>query len=115
MQEELKNIVQNYLRALDFVTWDRYTLTNQGITGLEEYKVYGWIAREEDAYKDFVVLTVTEYTDDKHEVGYITSSSKYSEIIAEVLEIDGNHNPCIRVEDTFGITNMVELHPSKKI
>lgn len=114
MQEELKNIVQNYLSALDFVTWDRYILTNQGITGLEEYRVYGWIAREEDAYKDFVVLTVTEYTYNMHDVWYITSSAHYSEHIGKILgAVD--HNPCIRVEDTFGITNMVELHPSKKI
>ena len=113
--EQLKNLLGDYMLMLDFVQWDRYTHDFIGIGQFEEYKAYGWIDREEDSYKDFVVLTITQYTEDSHEISYVTSSAKYTEEIAEVLEIDGNHCPCIRIEETFTIPNMITLPNLKKI
>jgi len=93
-----KTWVQSKLRELDFVQWDRYYTWKQGVV------VYGWIHRE-DNYNDF--LSVEFNTRSRIIVRFDTSSEKYTEKIAEILDM--GHSECIRVEDTFSLENMIEL------
>lgn len=46
----MKEWIEETLDRLPFVTWDRYVEFETLI------RVYGWIEREEDEYKDFVLL-----------------------------------------------------------
>lgn len=95
--------VESTLRELDFVEWDRYYSYGGCVA------FYGWIDREEDQYKDFVVLVLN--TAQRHIDGYHTSSAKYSEKIGEILDIP--HSECQRVEDKLGIDNMVEVEEKR--
>lgn len=95
--------IQEMLNSLPFVTWDRFTHNGEA-----SYCFYGWIERESDSYKDFVVIEVSfseRYTDMKT----ITSSQKYSLEIAKLLDMEESHTDCERVEDHFHITNVVKL------
>jgi len=91
--------VESTLRELSFVEWDRYYTWKQGVV------VYGWIDREQDQYKDFVSIEFN--TRSRIIVRFDTSSEKYSEKIADILDI--NHSDCFRVEDKFALENMIEL------
>lgn len=94
-------IIQGVLEKLSFVQWDRFS-------GNGDYAaVYGWIDRETDSYKDFVILIFFS----SGGVEFHTSSSKYSLEIHKILngEYDGGHNDCERVEKFFNIPNMVKL------
>ena len=91
--------ITDKLEKLDFVEWDRYFHVKTGLV------FYGWITREQDPYKDFVVLELN--TRQNIVVRYDTSSEQYTEEIADRLDL--NHSECIRVEDTFKIPNMIEL------
>ena len=83
--------IEETLKKLPFVKWDRYIVDEHLI------EVYGWIKRSKDSYKDFVLL---EFDLTKQESYYLaTSSKKYSKQIAEIL--DSPHSDCIRVKDTF--------------
>lgn len=104
MKIQNKAWVENKLRNLDFVKWDRYYTWKQGVV------VYGWIEREKDQYKDFI--SVEFNTRQKVVVRFDTSSEKYTEKIAETLDI--NHSECFRVEDKFAIDNKIELNNEKK-
>jgi hypothetical protein len=90
------------LRALSFVQWDRFT-EHDGI-----YTFYGRIDREQDSYKDFVVMV---YEVGLEWTGFTTSSAKYTEEIYRILFGNNleNHADCIRVEDHFDIPNCIRL------
>jgi len=97
---------------LPFVDWDR---------GIEwEYEgrkcmnIYGWIERENDQYKDFVLIGVYEKEDiEKAQIDFLgTSSAKYSEEIHKRLFPDDDleaHNECFRLEERFVVENLVQL------
>jgi hypothetical protein len=97
-------IIEDILREVDHVTWDRYT------TDIDEVIVYGWIEREQDKYKDFIVVSF-KFDPDMfgYEYSFVTSSAKYSEYFHMALEMDGEHVDCSRVEDMFKSLNSVHL------
>lgn len=114
MDEQTKKDIEPMLRKLSMVNWDRYVNPADG-----EYWFYGWIQREEYAKcgacvdcelvhenrADFVVLAkVSDWW------WYMTSSKRYTAEIGEIVNGAGSeHAPCIRVEDTFKIPNMIKL------
>lgn len=96
-----KEKLQNILDKFDFVLWDRVIPFDGGID------IYGWIKREGDAYKDFVLLMIIwiQNDDDINEGMWsveqcFTSSPKYS---LEVNNLSGftntQHTDCIKVAD----------------
>lgn len=97
-----KEWVEYQLRELDMVNWDRYYSFGQGIA------VFGWIGREDDEYKDFVVVELDPAK--KRVKGYHTSSARYSADIGSILGV--GHSECQRVEETFTITNMINTDSS---
>lgn len=110
MNEKTKKEIADTLNKLPFVVWDRYIdLTDKGDCVI----VYGWINREKDSYKDFVVL---HFYNENHPlygggVGYTTSSSKYSAEIGLLLYgTSEDHTGCLRVEHDFeSVKNVVKL------
>lgn len=91
--------IEETLKKFDFVNWDRYFTCNCGLS------VFGWIERE-DEYKDFVILDFIG-----EEITFATSSKKYSEKIAGLLNQE--HSDCQRVEDFLDIDNVVKLNKEK--
>jgi hypothetical protein len=91
--------IEKILGHLDFVQWDRYYSFGMDLA------FYGWIEREEDEYKDFVVIVVDNKN--KRVTGYHCSSPEYSEKVGDYLNT--GHSKCQRVEDKISIDNMVEL------
>lgn len=98
------------LADLDMVEWDRYTVGHRPDEGTE-ITVYGWIDREKDEYKDFVITSFYPETDENI-IWYTTSSDRYTGEIYRILygEEPDDHNDCQRVEDTFDVPNAIELH-----
>jgi len=98
---------------LPFVDWDRGT--EWIYEGRRCMNLYGWIDREEDEYKDFVLIGVYEQEEvEEADVAFHgTSSAKYSEEIHERLfpdeDVDEMHNDCFRLEDAFDVPNMVRV------
>jgi len=108
--EGSRDWVENVLSRLHMVEWDRFVVGEENNLVGAYIKVYGWIDREDDAYKDFVIVQFWPNTEDNI-VGYTTSSDEYTEDIYRLIygsEPD-DHNPCQRVEDTFDISNAVHL------
>ena len=81
--------IKKIMNKLPFVDWDRFIDLDDFI------EVYGWIDREKDNYKDFVLLEF----DMKKKVGYClaTSSSKYSKEICKLL--GEKHIDCVPVDE----------------
>lgn len=101
--------IENTLEALPFVSWDRFTC-NDNEHGENEYTFYGWIDREQDSYKDFVLINFTFHHDYSVTRWFTTSSAKYSLTIHQLLEMDeGGHEDCLRVEDYLDISNAIKL------
>ena len=90
MDEETKLWIQEQLDNLPYVSWDRYVKIPIDEAGNMVYRFFGWIEREKDSYKDFVVIELVP----KHQWVYFmaTSSSKYSNDIANKLS--NVHIPC---------------------
>ena len=120
MEEEVKlnnqqrNLVISCLTDLSFVNWDRFLDMSED--GHRILKIYGWIHRKKDSYKDFIVLNI--YLDDLT-ISYITSSEKFTKKIQLLLYGTSNkehHSECIRVESRFNIPNCIKIggrHSSK--
>lgn len=73
------------------VAWDRYTVSEFGA-----YNIYGWIGRS-DGNRDFLLLQIMN--DKDLNVGYVTSSAKYTNEIASILFGETPpHNTCIKIE-----------------
>ncbi|WP_312908491.1 hypothetical protein [Natronosalvus caseinilyticus] len=106
--------IEQTLERLEMVSWDRFTESYDDGLG-KFYTVYGWIDREKDDYKDFVVLRFFPDTDE-HLISYTTSSDKYTHEIHRLLFDKGDgHNDCQRVEHTFDVSNVIELEETKQI
>jgi hypothetical protein len=105
MTEQLSDWIQDELKALQFVEWDRF-VTGEWSEGVDYVTVYGWIDRD-DAYKDFVVVT---FWDDRGR-WFTTSSDEYTVEIHQSLfdESPDKHNDCQRIEHATDIGNVVEL------
>ena len=62
--------LMNILESLPFVEWDRFTVDRS------YFYFFGWIEREKDNYKDFVVLVYDSSSNDVDSV--VTSSVDHS-------------------------------------
>lgn len=97
---------------LPFVDWDRGT--EWEYESRKCMHIYGWIERENDQYKDFVLLGIVEKEDvEKARIDFLgTSSAKYSEEIHKRLfpkdDLD-THNECFRLEERFDVENLVKI------
>lgn len=102
--------IEDVLACLDMVEWDRFVRGSAPDLG-RYIEVYGWIERETDAYKDFIVIRFFPNTDDRI-IGYTTSSDRYTTEIHRRIYGTGpdDHNPCQRVEHAFDIDNAIQLH-----
>jgi hypothetical protein len=91
------------LKRFDYINWDRFFYNCYGER--DELTVFGWIDRDQDSYKDFVVLWF-DFKKWKWEV-CATSSTKYSN---ELVQKSGaeTHVPCQRVESVFNIENCIK-------
>lgn len=100
--------IESVLARLDMVEWDRFVVGDDHNLAGHYVEVYGWIDRTEDEYKDFV--TARFWTGDKL-IEFTTSSDRYTQEIHRRIYGDDppEHNPCQRVEHTFGVPNAVEL------
>lgn len=92
-----KKEIINILEKLSFVNWDRYF--GEG----ENLSFFGWISRNKDNYKDFVLIEFNS----GGVVYYGTSSKKHTKKISEVLGKE--HSDCTRVEDFCDIPNVIKL------
>jgi len=99
--------IERKLRACRMVEWDRFTVGDWG--GEQAVSVYGWIDRD-DEYHDFVLVI---FWPESEGVYHTTSSAEYTEELTQLLHgEDGGHNECHRVEDTFTVSNAVEVGDS---
>ena len=96
MEQNQRDVIANVLKKLSFVNWDRYF-------GEEELTFFGWINRKKDNYKDFVTIVFDEKG---LVISYATSSAKYTEKIAEVLNF--YHLPCSRIEYFCDLDNIIK-------
>ena len=109
MHKELKEIMKEDMEKLPFVIWDRFWERDNGAT------VFGWVDRE-DSYKDFVYMdydydskTSKKNRINTWDMGYGTSSARYSKEIHRTLMCSDDHSDCQRVENHFDIQNVVTL------
>ncbi len=105
LTKEQYDFVKRCLSDLNFVYWDRFvdTVYNKQ----RRLRFYGWIERDKDSYKDFVVLDV--FPEDLT-VDYLTSSDNLTEEISNILYGDvKDHTTCQRVEYIFNISNSIKL------
>jgi hypothetical protein len=98
---------------LPFVDWDR--AVEWIYEGRKCMNIYGWIERENDQYKDFVLIGVVEKEDveEAEVIFHGTSSAEYSEEIHKRLfpkdDLDEMHNECFRLEKRFDVENLIQL------
>lgn len=90
--------VQETLNSFPEVMWDRY------IGDIDDFEMFGWIARPEDSYKDFVLLGFVGGVP----ATIVTSSAKYSKQFNDRLGFE-DHTDCQRVEDIFAGDNVIRL------
>ena len=105
LTKEQSDFIEKCMSDLYFAQWDRF------IDYIEDDKkrlrIYGWIDRKKDSYKDFVMLEI--FPDDLT-IGYLTSSDAYTDEISAILY--GNtqmHEVCHRVESMFKIINVIKI------
>lgn len=97
--------ISNILEQFPFVQWDRFGHFKNIV------RVYGWIERKNDDYKDFVHF---EFRLDDQKLYFLgTSSEKYSEqindILNDIIDEESGHVPCQRVENHFDVENSIQL------
>ena len=89
MTDQIKEFLKLFVNVVP-LEWDRYT-ENEGF-----YNVYGWIKRT-DKQRDFLLLQFDDSA--LLDVGFVTSSAKYSKAIHDYLSEDiDEHNDCIKIE-----------------
>jgi len=108
-QEPVQNRqwIAELLERVEFVDWDRFV--TQDHNGEQVVVAYGWIERETDQYKDFVLA---RFWTEREVLEFTTSSDQYSEELHRTWFGDeslDDHNPCRRIEDAFEIENAIEL------
>lgn len=81
------------LKTMPYVNWDRIASVN---LEREAVSVYGWVPNpKSESRMDFVLVDFVE----GEAVRYVTSSVKYSPLIAEALDFE--HAPCVRMEEVL--------------
>ena len=102
-----KEWAETLLESLWMVQWDRFVQAQDPDLGVF-FDIYGWIDREADSRKDFILLRLFPESEDNLRL-FTTSSSRYHDTITEILfgSVDDS-NPCQRVEHTFDIENAIE-------
>lgn len=105
-----REMIEDLLSRLDMVDWDRF-VTGEDYHGDRYVNVYGWIDRETDEYKDFVLLRCWPGLGENGIIGFTTSSDRHTKEIHRRLfgEKPDDHNDCQRVEHTFDVENAIEL------
>ena len=108
-QEPVQNRqwIAELLECVEFVDWDRFVTHDHN--GEQVVVAYGWIERETDQYKDFVLA---RFWTEREVLEFTTSSDRYSEELHRAWfsnESLDDHNPCRRIEDAFEIENAIEL------
>lgn len=99
---KLKKWIEHTLNKFNFVRWDRYIAYSE----MPVILVYGWINREQDNYKDFLVL---EFNYSIKKVYFTASSSeKYSKEICKILDLK-KYKVCNRVEHGFNVLKSIKL------
>lgn len=91
--------IEEILKEFSFVNWDRFTRHKKYLC------VYGWIEREKDSYKDFIVVIFLS-KEKKYKV-ISTSTLLHHDDIAKLVH--EKMVTCERVEDNFLIKNCVKL------
>lgn len=91
--------LKRHMATLTFVQWDRYVQTAHHVA------VYGWIPRP-DGRTDFVLIDL----DDRGPMWW-TSSAEHSAEIGRLLDGEGHHVDCKRVEEVVDLPNVVRLKP----
>ena len=99
MEQNKRNIIQNILKKLNFVNWDRYFGEIDCLT------FFGWIDRKKDSYKDFITITFKD-EGNSFLIDYATSSKEYTEKIAGILNC--THSPCSRIEYFCDLPNIIK-------
>ena len=95
------------MKAMPFVMWDRFVVDEKN----KKIDLYGWIKREKDAYKDFVLIEYKIQKEKLWDSSYSTSSAKYDkEIFKELGCVGDKPNKCNRVESIFEIKNMIKIN-----
>jgi len=106
LTKKQSDFVEGCMEDLFFVQWDRFIVFFED--SIRKLKVYGWIDREKDSYKDFVLLEILL---DTLAVNYATSSDAYTKEISNVLFGDAKaHENCKRIESMFKARNCVRLN-----
>ena len=111
--ERCREQVEDILTRLDFVEWDRFVVGDDSGGHGTYIEVYGWIDRDADDYKDFVLVTF--FPDTENELmGFTTSSDEWTqEIHRRMFDSEPKeHNDCQRVERTYDVPNAITLGES---
>ena len=91
-----KREIKEILDRFDFVKWDRVIPWSVG-GGID---VYGWIERQKDCYKDFVILSIVQLDNGWFIHECFTSSAKYSKKINELSGFSiEEHIKCIKIDE----------------
>jgi len=84
--------MKDLLDRFTFVKWDRV------IPDVGACLIYGWIEREKDSYKDFVILSIDILHMQIMEC--TTSSAKYSKEISKLCGFpEEEHTDCVKLAD----------------
>jgi len=83
MEKDEREWIQEELDNLPYVEWDRYITIPTDEQGHVIHRFFGWIDREQDSYKDFVVIELVPHI--KGVFFISTSSAKYSNDISNRL------------------------------
>jgi len=116
VKKQTREMIEDILGRLDMVEWDRFVEGDDPDAHGKYINVYGWIEREEDEYKDFVMVRFFPQTENNL-MGFTTSSDEWTEEIHERMFGDkpDEHNECQRVEHAFDVPNAIELHENAAI
>ena len=96
-----KDLMEEDMKKLPFVNWDRFILKKRSV------ELFGWIKRE-DTHEDFVFIEY-QLKDDVWYMSFSTSSAEKTKEIHKLLECEGGHKDCQRVENNFDVENCVRL------
>ena len=95
IKTHVKMVVLEMLEKFYFVRWDRYIK----VPDRDEYAFYGWIDREKDAYKDFILLEYRPTGLHTYYWLYTTSSAERDAEIEMLVDgTEGKGIPCQRTE-----------------
>lgn len=98
------NLMEEDMKKLPFVNWDRFIVNDER----KVVNLFGWIPRK-DTHEDFVLLEYKLRDDDKWDTTFTCSSIERTKEIFKLLECEGKHHDCQRVEHDFDIENCIKL------